>query len=264
MNPSIWLMTLAGVLLGAALGIFLHWGWVRRRTSRKLRLPARWLLDARALVNSEEQEVWKWLRAAFSDHAVMVKVPVMRFTIPSTRNQPENKRQDWHQLLEGVYCSFSICSLDGKVVGCVDVPGKRGQSRAQREMKEELLQACGIGYTTVRSNSLPSAGAMRTAFLGEALIPEIESQATRAGDSSFHAALDDFTSEKMRAAKAQAIKELKDKRAAETEPRDAARNAGFNPDGTGSFMTRDKKDRFAAKWEDSFTMQHESRPAKPS
>ena len=110
----------------------------------------------------------------------MVKVPVMRFTIPSTRNLPENKNQHWHQLLEGVYCTFSVCSLDGKVVGCVDVPGKRGLSRGQREMKEELLLACGIGYTTVRSNSLPSAAAMRTAFLGEALIPEIESQATRA------------------------------------------------------------------------------------
>ena len=104
----------------------------------------------------------------------------------------------------------------------------------------------------------------RGEFLGEALIPEIESQATRGGDSSFHAALDDFTSEKVRAAKNQAMQELKDKRAAETEPQDAARNAGFNPDGTGSFMTRDKKDRFAVKWEDSFTMPNESRPAKLS
>ena len=263
MNPSIWLMTLTGVLLGAALGAFLQWGWVRRRVSEKLRLPARWLLHARALVTPEEQEVWKWLRAAFSDHAVMVKVPVMRFTIPSTRNRPDNKDQHWHQLLEGVYCTFSICALDGKVVGCVDVPGKRGLSRDQREMKEDLLLECGIGYTTVRSNSLPSAGAMRTAFLGEALRPEIEAQATRGGDSSFHAALDEFTSETVRAAKAQAMKELKDKQAAETEPRDA-HNVGFNPDGTGSFMTRDKKDRFAAKWEDSFTMPQESRPVKLS
>ena len=264
MNPSTGLMTLAGVLLGAAMGVFLHWGWVRRGASNRLRLPARWLLNARALVNSEEQKVWTWLRAAFPDHSVMVKVPVMRFSIPSTRDLPENNNQRWHQLLEGVYCTFSVCTLDGKVLGCVDVPGKRGLSRGQREMKEELLLACGIGYTTVRSTSLPSAGAMRTAFLGEALIPEIESQATRRGDSSFHAALDEFTSEKMRASKAQALQELKDKRAADTEPQDTVNNAGFNPDGTGSFMTRDKKDRFAAKWEDSFTMPNDSRPAKLS
>ena len=264
MNLYIWLLLLAGILLGAALGIFLHRGWGRRQNSHKLRLPARWLLHARALVTSEEQEVWKWLRTAFSDHAVMLKVPVMRFTIPSTRNHADNKDQHWHQLLEGVYCTFSICAFDGKVVGCVDVPGKRGMSRDQREMKEDLLLECGIGYTTVRSNSLPSASAMRTAFLGEALRPEIEAQATRGGDSSFQAALDEFTSEKVSAVKAEAMKELKDKQAAETEPKDAARGPGFNPYGTGSFMTRDKKDRFATKWEDSFTMPAESRPAKLS
>jgi len=253
-NPSIWLLPLAGVLLGAALGIFLHWGWARRQNSDKLRLPARWLLHARALVTPEEQEVWKWLRKAFSDHAVMVKVPVMRFTIPTTRNRPDNKDQHWHQLLEGVYCTFSICALDGKVVGCVDVPGKRGLSRDQREMKEDLLLECGIGYTTVRSNSLPSAGAMRTAFLGEALRPEIEAQATRC-----------IMPPKLKVDLAPStMKELKDKQAAETEPKDAVRDPGFNPDGTGSFMTRDKKDRFAAKWEDSFTMPPESRPAKLS
>ena len=264
MNPFLWLLPVAGIVLGAALGIFMHWGWARRKNSHKLRLPTRWLLHARALVTPEEQEVWKWLRSAFSDHAVMVKVPVMRFTIPNTRNRTDNQDQHWHQLLEGVYCTFSICAFDGKVVGCVDVPGKRGLSRDQREMKEDLLLECGIGYTTVRSNSLPSASAMRAAFLGEALRPEIDAQATRGGDSSFHAALDEFTSEKVRAAKAQAMKELKDKHAAETEPKDAVRDPGFNLDGTGSFMNRDKKDRFATKWEDSFTMPAESRPAKLS
>ena len=263
-NLSTWLMTGLGIVFGVCLGAFLHWGWVRRQASGKLRLPARWLLNARALVTPEEQEVWQWLRTAFSDHAVMVKVPVMRFTIPSTRNRPENKDQHWHQLLEGVYCTFVVCTLGGKVVGCVDVPGKRGLPRAQREMKEGLLLECGIGYTTVRSNSLPSGAAMRTAFLGEALMPEAESQVTRGGDSSFHAALDEFTSEKVRAAKAAAMKELKDKQAAETDPKEKARSVGFNPEGTGSFMTRDKTDRFAVKWEDSFTLPGESQPGKLS
>ena len=264
MSLYIWLLPLAGILLGVALGIVLNQGWARRKNSHKLRLPLRWLLHSRVLATPEEQEVWKWLRTAFSDHAVMVKVPVMRFTIPNTRNRTDNQDQHWHQLLEGVYCTFSICAFDGKVVGCVDVPGKRGLSRDQREMKEDLLLECGIGYTTVRSNSLPSASAIRTAFLGEAPRPQIEAQATRGGDSSFHAALDEFTSEKVRVAKAQAMKELKDKQAAETEPKDAVRDPGFNPDGIGSFMTRDKKDRFATKWEDSFTMPAESRPGNLS
>ena len=259
MNPSTGLMTLAGVLLGTALGVFLHWGWVRRGASNRLRLPARWQLNARALVNSEEQKVWTWLSAAFPDHAVMVKVPVMRFTIPSTRDLPENNNQRWHQLLEGVYCTFSVCTLDGRVVGCVDVPGKRGQSRGQREMKEELLLACGIGYTTVRSTSLPSAGAMRTAFLGEALIPEIESQATHGGDSSFHADLDSFTKETRLAAKAAALKKLNSSDLEKTVS--APQFAGFNPDGTGAFGS-DRSGRFPNKWDDSFIQSDETRPAK--
>jgi hypothetical protein len=264
-NPlTTWLLIALGVVVGAVGGIFLHWGWVRRQTAQKLRLPARWLLQARGLVTHEEQQVWKWLRLAFPEHIVMVKLPVMRFTVPSTRNRPENKAQRWHELLNGVYCTFAVSTLDGKVVGCVDVPGKRGLSQDQREMKENLLLECGIGYTTVRSSSLPSVGAMRMAFLGEAPIAETQAdmQETRGGDSSFHAALDEFTSEKFRAAKAAAMKELKDKQAAEPDPREKNRNVGFNPEGTGSFMTREKPDRFATQWEDSFTMPGDSEPAK--
>ena len=265
MNLSTWLMILGGVLLGLGAGVLLHQWWVRRHAERKLRLPDRWLLNARGLVTSEEMEVWKWLRLAFPDHAVMVKVPVMRFTVPSTRDTPENKDQHWHELLNGVYCSFTVSTLDGKVVGCVDVPGKRGLTKAQRDMKEGLLLECGIGYTTVRSSSLPSVGAMRTAFLGEAEIMEQqEAEETRGGDSSFHAALNEFTSEKVRAAKAAAIQQLKDRQAAATETREKNSNVGFNPDGTGSFMIREKPDRFAVQWDDSFTMPGESRPAKLS
>ncbi len=174
MNALTWLLAGLGLVLGTGLGALAHWLWLRNHAERKLRLPARWLLNARGLVTSEELDVWKWLRMAFPEHVVMVKVPVMRFTVPSTRDKPENRDQHWHELLNGVYCSFTISTLDGKVVGCVDVPGKRGITKAQRDMKEGLLMECGIGYTTVRNNSLPSAGAMRTAFLGEAEIARVE------------------------------------------------------------------------------------------
>ena len=262
MSVWTWLVAGMGVVLGIALGALLHWGWARRHAERKLRLPERWLLNARGLVTSEEMAVWKWLRKAFSDHVVMVKVPVMRFTVPSTRGRPENKEQHWHELLNGVYCTFTVSNMEGKVVGCVDVPGKRGLTRAQREMKEDLLAACGIGYTTVHSVSLPSGNAMRMAFLGEAEVVGRDAEDTRGGDSSFHAALNDFTTEKVRAAKAAAMQELKDKQAAETEAQEKNRREGFNPDGTGSFMTRAKSDRFAVQWDDSFTMPAETRPAK--
>ncbi len=252
------------MVLAVGLGFGLHWGWLRFRAEKKLRLPARWLLNARGLVTTEELDVWKWLRQAFSDHVVMVKVPVMRFTVPSTKDQPTNKKQHWHELLNGVYCTFTVSNLDGKVVGCVDVPGKRGLPRAQREMKESLLQECGIGYTTVRGNSLPAGSAMRTAFLGEpAPVVGQDNEETRGGDSSFHNALNEFTTEKMRAAKDAAIKALREKEAPETDVRGKTRDVGFNPDGTGSFLTREKS-RYPVQFEDSFTMSNESRPAKLS
>ena len=267
MNLSSGLMIASGLVVGLAMGllvgVLLHRDWLRRSAANRLRLPERWLLNPRGLVTSDEQKVWQWLRLAFPDHVVMVKVPVMRFTIPSTKNKPKNKDQHWHELLGGVYCSFTISTLDGKVVGCVDVPGKRGLTVAQREMKESLLLVCGIGYTTVRSNSLPSVAAMRAAFLGEIEARAPEATETRAGDSSFNAALDDFTSEKVRSAKAAAMKELRDKEVSASEARDKNRAVGFNPEGTGSFMTNEKPDRFAAPWEDSFTMA-DDRPAVKS
>ena len=68
----------------------------------------------------------------------------------------------------------------------------------------------------------------------------------------------------MRAAKEAAIKELKDNQALEPDPREKNRDVGFNPDGTGSFRTRDKASRFPVQFEDSFTMPGDSRPAKLS
>lgn len=264
MNPSTGLMIALGVALGMTLGVLLHRGWLRRHAGQKLRLPARWLLNARGLVTSDEQNVWKWLRLAFPDHVVMVKVPVMRFTIPSTKSRPENKDRHWHEMLNGVYCTFTLSALDGTVVGCVDVLGKRGLTAAQREMKESLLLECGMGYTTVRSSSLPSVGAMRAAFLGEVELAAPEIAETRGGNSSFNAALDDFTSEKVRSAKLAAMKELRDKEISDPELREKARHVGFNPEGTGSLVAREKSDRFSLRWENSFTMPADSRPAKLS
>lgn len=253
MNPMTWLMLALGVVLGVALGVLLYGAWMRRHANRKLRLPARWLLNARGLVTSDEQEVWKWLRQVFPEHVVMVKVPVTRFTMPSTKSRPQKKDQPWHDLLNGVYCTFAVSNLNGKVVGCVDLPGKRGLTKAQRDMKESLLLECGIGYTTVRISSLPSRSAMRAAFLGEIPIVAPEAQETRAGNSSFHAALDEFTKEKVRAAKDAALQEIKNQQA-DPDPQKKSRKLGSKPEGAGAVMAQGKKDRFAVQWEDSFAM----------
>jgi hypothetical protein len=84
--------------------------------------PARWPLNPRVIVNSEERRVWRWLCRAFVDHHIMVKIPVTRFTMPRS---PDNSVH-WFNLLNGAYCTFTVCTPEGRAVGCVDVPGPKG------------------------------------------------------------------------------------------------------------------------------------------
>ena len=204
-----WLMTLLGVAVGALAGAGAYAEWLRRKASARLRLPAKWPLAARTLVTPNEYGVLKWLRKTFHDHAVMVKIPVLRFTIPLDKEKGQADEARWLELLTGVYTTFTVCTAKGKVVGCVDVAGKTGLSQANRELKETLLSDCGIAYTVVRGNQLPAGSAMRAAFLGEIPVESMqEDLVTRGGSSSFHADLDAFTQEKMEAAKQAALKEL--------------------------------------------------------
>ena len=263
MNLTTWLMTVLGVAAGGLLGALLHAWWLRRNASARLRLPAKWPLGARGLVTTSEHEVWKWLRSTFHDHVVMVKIPVQRFTIPLDRGHGQAHSERWRELLNGVYTTFTVCTTDGKVVGCVDVPGKRGLSQDNFEFKETLLSDCGIPYTVVRGAQLPTGSAMRTAFLGEAPVELVqEVQETFGGDSSFHAELAAFTTQRVKAAKEAALKELNRDAQQATQPAEN-RNVGFNPEGTGSIRAASgKPDRFAVQWEDSFIQAADTRPAR--
>ncbi|MEP6770401.1 MAG: DUF2726 domain-containing protein [Polaromonas sp.] len=266
MNLISWLMTLVGVAVGALAGVLLYAAWLRKEAGANLRIPHKWPLRARGVVTNDEYEVWKWLRSTFHDHAVMVKLPVLRFTIPLEKGKEKDKDKEKNErlleLLNGVYTTFTVCTLDGKVVGCVDLRGKREVSRATRELKETLLSDCGIAYTSVKASRPPTASAMRAAFLGE--MPEElvqEAQETRGGDSSFHADLDAFTKQRVKAAKDAALKELNKDNQPEASRAAATRNVGFNPDGTGGIRV-EKNDRFATQWEDSFIQPADTRPAK--
>jgi hypothetical protein len=160
--------TIAGCVLGA-----LAWdAWLRRRERRKRQLPNRWPLDSRRLVTQEEHEVWLWLKGAFYDHQVMVKTPLARFTTPRHKQD----RKPSFQMLNGVYCTFTVATANGTVVGCLDVPGKAGLLRSHRDMKESILTGCGIAYAVVRGNNLPALEVMRAAFLGELEEPQEAAQ----------------------------------------------------------------------------------------
>ena len=265
MNLLTWLMTALGLVMGAGLGIGLYVGWLHQKSMASLRVPRKWPLVSRVLITSEEHEVLGWLRSTFHDHLVMVKLPVLRFTMPSGR-QKSTAAPRWQDLLGGVYCSFTVCTTDGHVVGCVDVAGKRGLNKPNRSLKESLLSDCHIAYTVVRSANLPKGSAMRAAFLGEIEIEDqLEHEETRGGDSSFHADLDSFTSQKRLAAKEAALRELNKNEA--LKPVHVNQPAGFNVDGTGA-VGSDKSGHSSGHssglWEDSFIQADESRPAKLS
>ncbi len=258
LNTNLFMALFLGLIAGAAAGAAVYAWWSHSQASAKMRMPDKWPLTSRVLLTNEEYEVFKWLTSVFHDYLVMVKVPVLRFTVPISKEKNGGGAR-WQQLLGGVYCTFTVCTTNGNVVGCVDVPAKRGLNRINRELKESLLSDCRIAYTVARSVKLPNAGAMRAAFLGEMAGGDGRSANTRGGDSNFHADLDSFTREKRRAAKEAALKQLNENDA--LKPLAGHQAAGFNPDGSGAFGSG-KLTRLPRKWDDSFILPDESRPAK--
>lgn len=166
MNTLSWTSPwLLAVLLpvAAVAGAWLQRVWSARSARARRKLPEHWPLAIRSVVNSEEARVWHWLSRAFYDHHILIKLPVTRFTLPREKQES----MDWYKLLGGVYCSFTICRADGRVVGCVDVPGSAGIPRSTRAVKQSLLNQCHLPYWVVRSNSLPTVAEIRAEFLGE-------------------------------------------------------------------------------------------------
>ncbi len=192
MNTSLnpWLFAVLALAL-LALGAFLHGVWVDRQARERRRIPKHWPLSTRALANSEEARVWHWLARAFYDHHIMIKLPVTRFTLPRDREQG----MDWYKLLGGVYCTFTICRADGRVIGCLDVPGSAGLPRSTRALKHSLLTQCSLPYWVVRSNSLPTVAEIRAEFLGESALNhstrerEMEERAIIAAQANLRTAL---------------------------------------------------------------------------
>lgn len=187
-NP--WLLAaLVPALL--ALGALAHQQWVDRRTRKQRRIPKHWPLGTRPLANTEEARVWNWLARAFYDHHVMIKLPVTRFTLPRDKEQGMH----WYRLLGSVYCTFTICKADGRVIGCLDVPGKAGLPRSTRALKHSLLTQCGLPYWIIRSDALPTIAEIRAEFLGESLTAqgmrerEFEERAIIAAQTNLRTAL---------------------------------------------------------------------------
>jgi hypothetical protein len=148
-----------GVGIGGAL---LYW-YNRSNQHKRRSIPKEWPLRIRPLVNSSEKKVWLWLSKVMFDQQILIKLPVTRFTASADLNDATH----WYQLLNGVYCTFTVCNTDGQVIGCVDVPGPRGLSMGNQTLKHNLLTHIGVHYLVVDPDNLPHLISIRTAFLGE-------------------------------------------------------------------------------------------------
>jgi hypothetical protein len=156
---TIFITFLIGLILGAGA---LQW---RQRAIQRAsrRIPKEWPLKLRSLVNSEERRVWTWLCKVMFDQQVLIKLPVTRFTMPSNMDEAHH----WYKLLNGLYCTFTVCNMDGRVVGCVDVGGNKMPSMSNQTLKHKILTQCGVRYWIVDPNDLPHLAQIRVAFLGE-------------------------------------------------------------------------------------------------
>jgi hypothetical protein len=152
-----------GILLGAGIVVWHH----RVKELEKRRIPKDWPLKTRPMVNSRERRVWVWLNKVMADQQILVKLPVTRFTTP----QEQKEASHWYQLLNGLYCTFTVCAIDGVVIGCIDVPGKQGLLQGNQTLKHRLLGQCGVPYWVVDPENLPHTKQIRAAFLGELATP---------------------------------------------------------------------------------------------
>lgn len=150
-------------VLGLGLGAALLYWYNKVSSEKRQHIPKHWPLKARALVNNREKQVWVWLGKVMFDHQLLVKLPVTRFTAPTAQREAAH----WYHFLNGVYCTFTVCTMEGQVIGCVDVPGPNGLSLSNQTLKHTLLSQSGIHYWVVDPDNLPHLLQIRTAFLGE-------------------------------------------------------------------------------------------------
>ena len=164
MGPDVWVVAAVAALVGMVIGAVIRMLWVRWVAKKQRTIPSHWPLNPRMVANTEEQRMWVWMNKVFFDHQILLKLPVTRFTMPQSQNQG----QHWFKLLSSVYCTFTVCTPGGRVVGCVDVPGRAGLSRGNRQLKLTLLSQCGIAYWVIKLNNLPTLAEIREEFLGAA------------------------------------------------------------------------------------------------
>lgn len=150
------------LLAAAALGAV----WLSRQAAagrqKARRAPQAVAVQPRPMLGRGELPIWHWLRQVFPEHAIMVKLPLTRFSMP----RDPAAANDLFAMLGGLYCTFTLCDNRGRAAGCVDVIGARKLSRGNRQLKQTLLSQCRVGYWVLTADTLPEPWAIRAEFLG--------------------------------------------------------------------------------------------------
>ncbi len=155
------LTILAVSLLVVSVAYWSYRSWVADRKKQENRLPLHWNLRQRPLFSDVDRAVWLWLKQVFPEYEILVKVPVVRFLSGSSDDLKAMIQ------IKDVYCSFTVCSPKGWVMGCIDVPGPQGLKASRRDLKTKLFEGCGLPYAVFGAQDLPTHEDLRTLFLNE-------------------------------------------------------------------------------------------------
>jgi hypothetical protein len=145
-----WSAALVPVVLVAAAGLWWH-GRKSRGTDPEP-LPPEWPLQSRPVFSAEERSVYRHLVDAFPHHAVLVKLPLVRFCQPE---EPQDVRR-WYRLIGSMSVTFALCSASGRVIAAIDIDGGRIPSERSLKIKQEVLAACRIRYLRCHPERMPS------------------------------------------------------------------------------------------------------------
>lgn len=136
-----WIIALAAVALLASMSTAL-WLRTRRRPNQPQPLPTDWALSPRPVFSSDERRVYRLLREALPHHAVLAKLPMIRFC---QANDPEQTRY-WYELLGRLHVTFAVCSANGRVLAAIDLDTEQGSTRRAMQIKQSVLAACRVRY----------------------------------------------------------------------------------------------------------------------
>lgn len=156
------LLLIVLVVVAALVGAGLAHVLMRRQRSKAL--PREWHLTLRPVFTAQERRMFAQLVEAFPQHAVLVKLPLTRFTQPS---EPARVKY-WHDLIASLHVTFAICTPAGRVIAAIDIEGPRGGSRRASAIKAGVLRACRVRYLCFMVDDLPSLDEVQRMVLQDA------------------------------------------------------------------------------------------------